>query len=226
MDLDKIKEQFNKHAEKYDTMRKCFIPCFDDYYIRSTSLLKYYRDDFKNIVDLGAGTGLLTRVIFEMYPNANYTLIDISGDMLKIAKERFNGIDKFNFLECNYADDIPVDNCDLICSGLSIHHLENVDKEKLYNNIYKKLVDGGCFINVDQFNGSSDTINDLYNDWWYDYVKNSGISAEEVSKYAERRKLDRENTIPETIELLKKSGFGKVECIYNFMKFGVIIALK
>jgi tRNA (cmo5U34)-methyltransferase len=67
-----------------------------------------------NIVDLGAGTGLLTKVIYEMYPNANYTLIDISKDMLKIAKERFKGMTNFNFLEYNYADDIPVNNCDLI----------------------------------------------------------------------------------------------------------------
>jgi len=102
MDLNKIKEQFNYIAEKYDNNRKCFIPCFDDFYIRSVSLLKYYKNNFLNIVDLGAGTGILTKIIYEMYPNANYTLIDISKDMLKIAKERFNRMNNFNFLEYNY----------------------------------------------------------------------------------------------------------------------------
>ena len=134
MDLNKIKEQFNYIAEKYDNQRKYFIPCFDDFYTRSVSLLKYYNINFMNIVDLGAGTGLLTKIIYEMYPNANYTLIDISEDMLKIAKERFNGMNNFNFLEYNYVEDIPVNNCDLICSALSVHHLD--DKEKLYKNIY------------------------------------------------------------------------------------------
>lgn len=34
------------------------------------------------------------------------------------------------------------------------------------------------------------------------------------------------NKIQETIELLKNSGFKTVECIYCYMKFGVIIAIK
>jgi len=224
MDLNKIKEQFNYIAEKYDNQRKYFIPCFDDFYTRSVSLLKYYNNNFKNIIDLGAGTGILTKIIYEMYPNANYTLIDISKDMLKIAKERFMGIDNFNFLEYNYVDDIPVNNCDLICSALSIHHLD--DKEKLYNNIYSKLNKNGCFINLDQFISKSEEINNLYNTWWYDYINNSEIKPEDKEAWLERKKLDKENTIDETIKLLKKSGFDKIECIYNFMKFGVIIAIK
>ena len=135
MDLNKVKEQFNHIAEKYDNHRKCFIPCFDDFYIRSVSLLKNYKNDFMNIVDLGAGTGILTKIIYEMYPNANYTLIDISKNMLKNAKERFNGMNNFSYLEYNYADDIPVNHCDLICSALSIHHLD--DKEVLYKGTSK-----------------------------------------------------------------------------------------
>ena len=226
MDIDKIQEQFNLYAEKYDSQRKCFIPCFDDFYKRSVSLLKCYKNNFVNIVDLGAGTGLLTKEIYELYNNAHFTLIDVSKDMLKIAQERFNGLNNFEFIESNYTENILVNNCDLVCSALSIHHLENNDKGKLYKNIFKKLNDGGCFINLDQFIGASETINNLYNKWWYEYINNSGIGIEEKSRWIERRKLDRENTINETIELLKESGFNKVECIYNFMKFGVIIGIK
>jgi ubiquinone/menaquinone biosynthesis C-methylase UbiE len=169
---------------------------------------------------------LLTKTIYEIYPQANYTLIDISGDMLKIAKERFAGISNFNFLEYNYVEDIPVNNCDLICSALSIHHLNENDKWKLYKNIYSKLDKGGCFINLDQFVAGSGKINNLYNDWWYDYINNSGIKQDEKSAWLERKELDKENTISETIELLRKSGFENIECIYNFMKFGVVMAIK
>ena len=34
------------------------------------------------------------------------------------------------------------------------------------------------------------------------------------------------NTIYETIDMLKKSGFKNVECIYSYLKFGVILASK
>jgi ubiquinone/menaquinone biosynthesis C-methylase UbiE len=226
MDTEKIKGHFNHIAEKYDNHRKCFIPCFDDFYTRPVSLLKHYKKDFTNTVDLGAGTGLLTKTIYEIYPQANYTLIDISGDMLKIAKERFAGISNFNFIEYNYVEDIPVNNCDLICSALSIHHLNENDKGKLYKNIYSKLDKGGCFINLDQFVAGSGKINNLYNDWWHDYINNSGIKQDEKEAWLERKELDKENTINETIELLRKSGFENIECIYNFMKFGVVVAIK
>ena len=225
MDINEIQEQFNSVAPKYDNQRRCFIPCFDDFYKSSISLLKYYRDDFKKVVDLGAGTGLLTKELYELYPNAQYVLIDIANDMLKIAAERFRGADNFEFIEQNYLEDIPVKNCDLITSALSIHHLENDEKDTLYKNIYKKLDRNGCFINLDLFMGETKTINDLYNTWWYDYIARSGL-AEEKTAWMKRKELDKENTIPETIGLLKNSGFNMVECIYHFMKFGVVISIK
>ncbi|MDR1031179.1 MAG: methyltransferase domain-containing protein [Treponema sp.] len=226
MDINKIKEQFNHVAQKYDSHRKCFIPCFDDFYKNSVSLLKFYRSNFYNIVDLGAGTGLLTMEIYKLYNNAYFTLIDISKDMLEIAKERFNGLNNFEFIENNYVEDIPVKGCDLICSALSIHHLENEDKKILYKNIFRKLDQGGCFINLDQFIGTSKEINQLYNEWWYNYINQSGIREDEKLAWNERKKLDKENTIKETIKLLEESGFKDVECIYSFMKFGVILAIK
>ena len=225
MDTSKIQEQFNAIARKYDNYRKCIIPCYDDFYKSSISLLKYYRDNFKKIVDLGAGTGLLTKELYELYPNADYVLIDISKDMLKVAEERFEGLDNFEFIEYDYLEDILVKNCDLMCSALSIHHLENNEKELLYKNIYKKLDVNGCFINLDLFIGETETINNLYDTWWYDYIDRSGTK-EEKEGWMKRKELDKENTIPETIGLLKSSGFRMVECIYNFMKFGVIIAIK
>ena len=226
MDLTKIQEQFNSVARKYDSQRRGFIPGFDDFYKSSVSLLKCYNNDFKTIVDLGAGTGLLTKELYELYPDAHYILIDIAKDMLKIAEERFNGLSNFEFMVSDYVEDIPVDDCDLISSALSIHHLEHGEKEALYKNIYKKLDKNGCFINLDQFAGSSKTINGLYNAWWHDYIDRSDISPEEKARGEERRKLDKENTIEETIALLKSSGFKDVECIYHFMKFGVIVAIK
>jgi len=213
MDINKIQEQFNSTARKYDSQRRHFIPCFDDFYKTSISLLKDYKEDFKKIVDLGAGTGLLTKEMYELYPNAHFVLIDIANEMLEIAKERFLGLSNFEFIDYNYIEDIPVKDCDLICSALSIHHLDSNEKEALYKNIYKKLDKGGCFINLDLFNAETESINNLFNEWWYNYIDNLGIPSEEEVGCIKRRELDKENTIWETIELLKSSGFGAVECI-------------
>jgi len=222
---ENIKKQFDLIAEKYDEGRRCFIPCFDDYYNRSVSLLKNLKPSVNRIVDLGAGTGLLTMEMYLLYPEANFTLVDLSQDMLAIAKQRFNGLESFEYIAADYSAGIPA-NCDLICSALSIHHLENEQKQELYNAIYKALPFGGTFINLDQFCADSSVVNNAYNDWWMNFIDHSDITPEAKAKWIERKKLDREVSIPTTMNMLKNAGFDHVECIYQFMKFGTVIAVK
>jgi ubiquinone/menaquinone biosynthesis C-methylase UbiE len=226
MNTDKITEQFNKIAEEYDSRRRTFIPCFDDFYKTSISFLSYCRNDFKNILDLGAGTGLLTKYLYDKYPAASYTLSDISEQMLDVAKKRFNGLQNFNFEVFDYTKVFPEMKYDLIASALSIHHLEHEDKARLYVKIYNALEDGGYFINLDQVSPVSESMNQLYEGWWGDFIKNGNLSAEEIEGLKKRRALDREDTVAGSIAKLKNAGFKIAECFYSYMKFSVIIAIK
>jgi tRNA (cmo5U34)-methyltransferase len=87
MDVDKITDRFNLIAKKYDEQRRSFIPCFDDFYQTGISLISKIKSDFNAILDLGAGTGLLTKYLYEKFPDANYTLVDVSEQMLEIARQ-------------------------------------------------------------------------------------------------------------------------------------------
>lgn len=226
MDTKQIEERFGSVAQSYDEQRKKFIPCFDDYY---TSMIDFIFQSFappKSIVDLGAGTGLLTKFFYDKYPNAKYTLIDVSEEMLQVAKQRFPGNKSFQFIISDYSNDFSVQDSDLILSGLSIHHLANVDKQKLYRNVYKSLSSHGLFINFDQFNSDSAAINSYYNKYWYDQIKKSGLPKSEHERWLKRRELDKENSIDDTKKMLKDAGFSTVECIYSYMKFGVVVAQK
>ena len=178
MNVEKIAERFSQTAKKYDEQRKLFIPCFDDYYGLSISFLKKTRNDIRKILDLGAGTGLLTKRLYDEYPNANYTLADISEQMFEVARQRFSGLDNFTYSILDYSTDLPHEKFDLIASALSIHHIENKDKLLLYSNIYNQLEDDGCLLNLDQFNATSDEMNKKYNDYWYEYINTSGIALE------------------------------------------------
>ncbi len=226
MEIEKVKDRFNLVAQKYDEQRRFFIPCFDDYYQTSISFLAKIRFDFNSILDLGAGTGLLTKFLYDKYPKAKFTLVDVSEQMIDVARQRFESMDNFSFIIDDYSKKLPSNQFDLIASALSIHHLENDSKSVLYSNIYNKLPDNGCFINLDQFNAASDSINDYYNQYWYDYIGQCAILEKERDLWLQRRELDKENTISETLGLMKQLGFKHVECIYSYMKFGVILAIK
>lgn len=226
METDKIQERFNLIAQKYDEQRRQFIPCFDDFYQTSTAFLASVKPNCQTILELGAGTGLLTQYLFRKFPQAQFTLLDVSGQMMDVAKERFAGLSNFHYVVADYAEQLPGRKWDLVASALSIHHLDDENKAALFSRIYNRLPEDGCFINLDIFNATSPLMNELYSKWWYEYINQNETLRNEQHLWLKRRELDKENTIPETLEMLIQVGFKHVECIYSFMKFGVVLAIK
>ena len=135
----RIEEQFNLVAKQYDCNRRKFIPCFDDYYERTTDFIASGINNPKRILDLGAGTGLLTSFWYKHFPHAEYVLSYIADGMLNVARERFNGLENVKFKVMDYTRDLSEDDFDVIISALSIHHIENDKKEDLFKRIYEKL---------------------------------------------------------------------------------------
>jgi tRNA (cmo5U34)-methyltransferase len=88
-----VKEAFDATANDYDRLRRQLIPCFDDYYGMVGRLMPFGPEDAADVLDLGAGTGLLTAILRGQFPNVHFTLIDISDEMLAKARERFAGQD-------------------------------------------------------------------------------------------------------------------------------------
>ncbi|MDE7246427.1 MAG: class I SAM-dependent methyltransferase [Lachnospiraceae bacterium] len=221
-----IEAQFNLIAEEYDINRKKFIPCFEDYYKNTTKFIVSNIEIPKRILDLGAGTGLLSYFWYRYCPTSEYVLVDIADDMLNIARKRFAGIDTVSFQTANYSEEFPDKEFDVIISALSIHHLENEDKEKLFMQIYNKLPKGGLFVNYDQFCAGQDGINGWFDSYWECQLADSGLTERDIELWKERRKLDRECSVEEETAMLYKSNFKNIKCVYSYQKFSVIVAIK
>ncbi len=222
-----IKRKFNEAANKYDAQRKIFIPFLQDYYESGVNFLAL--QDYKNILDLGAGTGLLTKILFDRFPKANFTLVDISEEMLNRAKNRFAGHSNFHFIVDDFSQKLPNQKYDLIVSALSIHHLKAANKIKLYGAILNMLKPKGCFLNIDQYNAKDKAINKKYETLWINNIKNNLLAIKnpgELIKWKQRRTLDKETTVEKEMMELKRTGFKKVECLYKYWKFAVIIGNK
>lgn len=221
-----IGEQFNLIAKEYDSKREKFIPCYGDFYENTTKFIASNIKYPHSILDLGAGTGLLTSFWYKYFPHSIYMLVDIADDMLKIAKKRFAGINNILFNTLNYTDALPANDFDIAISALSIHHLCDNEKGKLFNTLYTRLPHKGIFINYDQFCANDNKINSWFNHYWVEYLYNSGLTTEDLALWEERKKLDKEISVEKEIELLKFSGFSHVECIFSSQKFSVLIAIK
>lgn len=221
-----IEKQFNLIAEEYDSGRKKFIPCFDDFYKTTTKLITSNIKEPQRIIDLGAGTGLLTYYWYQQYPNAEYVLVDIADEMLNVARKRFHQLGNITYQVENYINKLPDDFFDTVISALSIHHLEDEEKMKLFERIYDRLPSGGIFVNYDQFCAGQLELDDWYNTYWESQLSNSELTEKDIALWRERRKLDKECSIEREVEMLQQCNFRVVKCVYSYHKFSVIVAIK
>lgn len=221
-----IKTQFNLVAKEYDANRRKFIPCFDDYYESTTRFIAAGIREPKRILDLGAGTGLLTYFWYRQFPKAEYVLVDVSEEMLKIARKRFSGIATVDFQVADYADALPKGYFDVIVSALSVHHLENDGKKNLFTRVHEKLPDGGLFVNYDQFCAGQPELDGWFDSYWESQLMRSGLTAHDIALWKERRKLDRECSVEQEAAMLRACKFKAVKCVYSCQKFSVIAAIK
>jgi len=216
---------FNSAAERYDMQRNELIPLMSTFYGTAAELTKINKDT-GSILDLGAGTGLLTEWVMKKYPKAEYTLVDIADGMLDIAKERFKGASNISFKIEDYRSGISGGKYDAIVSAMSIHHLDSNEKRQLYKNIYDSLKNGGVFVNADQVKGEDDESEEIVKGYQLDYIENCSLSREEKDKTYERIKLDKMDTMSDQMCMLKEAGFRSVDIYYKYYNYIVFRAGK
>lgn len=220
-----IRTEFNKVSRKYDEQRRKLIPCFEDLYGIAAALAVLGKDS-PRVLDLGAGTGIMSSFILEKYPKSKLTLIDLSDGMLEIAKERFSDHSNITYIASDYTTFDYKEQYDLVISSLSIHHLIDSDKQKLFKKLYSTMTPGSIFINVDQVLGNTDYLENLYKSDWKMYIEESGLDMYEISSAIERTKLDRMSTLDQQLQWLIHAGFADVDCVYKYYNFVVMFARK
>lgn len=220
-----IKEKFNVIAKKYDSQRHHLIPCFDDFYNITKDLVEVNENN-ANILDMGAGTGLLTYYILQKFRNVNYTLIDLSEEMLKISRQRFEHINNIEYIIDDYTNYDYTKQYNAIVSALSIHHLTSNDKQNVYNKAYSILKDGGVFINADQVLGASAELEEINHTNWINRIEASPLTKDDKESAYNRMTLDKMATLEENVAMLKNSGFKTIDVVYKNYTFAIIYAKK
>lgn len=221
-----IDEQFNRIAKVYDTNRRKFIPCFDDFYGATTDFIAANIARPERILDLGAGTGLLTYCWYKNFGMSEYVLADIADEMLNVARERFSCAENVSFEAADYSKTFPQGKFDCVISALSIHHLEHEDKRKLFSRVYNRLPENGIFVNYDQFCGGTAKMNAWFDSYWIGGLESGDLAPKDIEQWKERRKLDREISVETEVRMLGQCGFSEVKCVYSYQKFSVIVAIK
>jgi tRNA (cmo5U34)-methyltransferase len=197
------------------------VPAFDQFYGTVLERIPYDRAAAIRVLDLGAGTGLLSALVAAAFPNAVLTLVDISPEMLGKARERFAGNPRVCYEVVDLEREALRGEYDVAVSALALHHLEHPLLAAVFRKAYDALVPGGVFINADQTLGTTPENERLYAEQWLADVRANGCTEAEVQAALDRMKVDKTATLENQLAWLRAAGFADVDCWYKRCRFAV-----
>ena len=221
-----VRDAFDAAAGGYDRRTRRFVPGFEEFYGAVSGFAPFGEGAAVRVLDLGAGTGLLSEVVADRFPNASLTLVDFSDKMLDVARQRLAGRgDRFRFVAADYLEEPFPEHCDLVVSALSVHHLEDEDKQRAFRKVRDSLAPGGYFVCADQVRGATPEIEARYREDLIRRLRETGIEEQELDRFAERTGEGHGHTheAPLTAQLtwLAQAGFEAVDCFYKRGRFAV-----
>ena len=210
---------FDATDSTYDQDRFRLIPGCDTFYRWAIDLIP---PRAKNILDLGAGSGLLTTLIRNHFPDACIHLVDFSAPMLSLAGDRLGNDPHITYQRADYLKDSLPDNFCAIVSALSIHHLDDVDKRAVFKKAHASLKPNGVFINADQVAGPTPALEARYKALWLEQVREVGATEPQIEASLYRQQEDRCSPVGDQLRWLREAGFADVDCWYKDNRFAVM----
>jgi len=223
----KIAKGSGATAENFDSAHLKLVPCSEDLYRSVLELLPFAPTDKREILDLGAGTGLLSEKIAGAFPRARLTLFDPAPEMLAVARRRLKPFGtRIRFASAQLATATPSRSYDAVVSSLAIYHLPDGGKRHLFGDILKYLTPGGVFVNADQVAGETAAIDERTRELWIKRARELKVAERDLVAALSRMKQDLPATVGQHLAWMREVGFVEVSCVYRNLIFAVLSGSK
>lgn len=208
---------------------KIFLDLLDFYFIKKEAL---------TLLDFGCGDGVITKLIMSKYPDNDFYLLDGSETMLKKAKELLPS-SSTHFLHATFEDftnnNEDENKFDVIFSSMAIHHLEHLEKLRLYSTFHALLKNNGLFVNMDVVLPASRRTEEFQFKLWTDWIneKSPCINADlekgrhdAIPSIYKNKSENKPSSLKSQLAMLEDTGFNDVECYYKYGIFALFGGIK
>lgn len=229
--IDEIRERFDKDVERFSHLDTGQVSTIDAKISLEliTEAAKRIVPNAANLLDIGCGAGNFTLMMLSKLPDLDCTLVDLSKPMLDKAFERVSlHTRKTEILQGDIREiALKEDHYDIILAGAVLHHLRDEDDwESTFRKIYRLLRPGGCFMISDLVTQETEALNGFIWERYGDYLE--GINGKEYRRNVMNyiAKEDSPRSINYQLDLMKNSGFTKVEILHKNLCFAAFGGIK
>jgi tRNA (cmo5U34)-methyltransferase len=223
-----VQEHFDSEAEDYDSLILTLIPNYSEMTDVLVNSIPFNEKKTFEVLDLGCGTGNISKKIKDKFPNSKIHCVDLAENMVKIAQKKLS-----NYLDITYEigdfQNISLNSdYEVIVSSLAMHHLKtDQDKKDVYQKVYESLTSGGVFYNADVVLGSTDYLQNLYIEKWKEFMALNHSHKEIENKWMPtHRREDKPAKMIDHIQWLQEAGFKQVDVVWKYYNYGVYGGVK
>lgn len=204
----------------YSDMRELVFRVGKNYVIPNTT-----------VIDIGCSTGEAIRPFVARYGALNqYKLYDVSQDMLKECRKRYEGYIESGIVDVKEFDirqGIPKMASSLCICVLTLQFVPIEYRQRILKTINDALVEDGALIIVEKVLGKSFSIDDMMVREYYGIKRENAYTKEQIA--AKRASLEGvlvPITANWTEQMLEQSGFSEIDCFWRYLNFAGWVAIK
>ncbi len=172
------------------------------------------------VLDLGAGSGRIAKMVMQRFPDCQVTLADASANMLAATTEtlsEFSG--RYDVVVGDFLQDglgFPAESFDTIVSVFAICHGRGLDQyARLYANLQRWLKPSGCFVCYDHVRGATDHFTLLNVAGWQEFMMQFSSKEEAQAGILSTYQEDEPLSLHQHLTLLTQAGFQSADILYK-----------
>jgi tRNA (cmo5U34)-methyltransferase len=220
MDADRVKDHFDEEAPRYDDLIVRLIPGYREQHDVILGILPFDRESPLRVLDLGCGTGALSRLVLDAYPNARVEATDLATGMLAECAANLAGFGhRVSYRELDFGSGDLGSGYGLVLAGLSVHHIDDEAKRDLFRRVFDALRPGGMFVMREIVTADTPGQTEADRERWRAFMDESGEDGRRW--YEQSLGEDHPASLTDQLEWLRDAGFAQVAAPWRRINFAV-----
>lgn len=204
---------------EYDARIRTFIPDYEEMLDVGASAVPRQA---RTIVDLGTGTGALSRRCLDRVPRARIVGIDADSDMLTIAARRLGP--RASFVAGSFAR-TAIPRCDAVVSSLALHHIATrAAKLTLFRRLRAAIRRGGRFVSVDCYPARNTLVAATQHDAWRAHLRRTYDARRTTALFRAWAGEDHYLPLETEMQIMSAAGF-RPEVLWRKGAFAVLLGI-